>query len=107
MIQLGIGAIPNAVADALHGHRDLGVHTELLSDGLVDLVEAGVVTGTHKQRRRNKVVATFCLGTARLYSWIHENAGCRADPRRVGQRPAGDRDTSDGSPPSTPPPRST
>ncbi len=79
-IQLGIGAIPNAVADALRGHRDLGVHTELLSDGVVDLVEAGVVTGTHKTRRRNKVVATFCLGTTRLYSWIHENAAVELIP---------------------------
>ena len=80
VIQLGIGAIPNAVADALGGHRDLGVHTELLSDGIVDLVEAGVVTGTHKQRRRNKVVTTFCMGTARVYSWIHENAAVEFIP---------------------------
>jgi len=80
VIQLGIGAIPNAVADALHGHRDLGIHTELLSDGLVDLIEAGAVTGTHKQRRRNKVVTTFCLGTARLYAWIHENPSVELIP---------------------------
>jgi len=94
VLQLGIGAIPNAVADALHGHRGLGIHTELLSDGIVDLVEAGVVTGTHKQRRRNKVVATFCLGTARTYSWIHENAAVELvpvswvnDPRVIATEP--------------------
>jgi acyl-CoA hydrolase len=80
VIQLGIGAIPNAVAEALGGHRDLGVHTELLSDGIIDLVETGVVTGTHKQQRRNKVVATFCMGTGRLFSWIHENPAVELIP---------------------------
>jgi acyl-CoA hydrolase len=72
-VQVGIGAISAAVLEALSSHRDLGVHTELLSDGMIDLVERGVVTGIFKQRRRNKVVATFCLGTRRLYDWIDEN----------------------------------
>ncbi len=72
-IQLGIGAIPNAVVRALTFHRDLGIHTELLSDGVIDLVESGVATGIYKERRRNKVVTTFCLGTQRLYDWLHEN----------------------------------
>ncbi len=72
-IQVGIGAISTAVLHALSSHRDLGVHTEMLSDGMIDLVEQGVVTGIFKQRRRNKVVATFCLGTRRLYDWIDEN----------------------------------
>jgi acyl-CoA hydrolase len=72
-LQLGIGAIPNAVARALRAHRDLGVHTELLSDGIVELVDSGVVTGIYKDRRRNKVVTTFCLGTQGLYDWLHEN----------------------------------
>ena len=48
---------------SLRDHRDLGIHTELLSDGIVDLVERGVVTGVNKQLRRNKIVATFALGT--------------------------------------------
>ncbi|MEO6628999.1 MAG: acetyl-CoA hydrolase/transferase C-terminal domain-containing protein, partial [Aquihabitans sp.] len=73
-IQVGIGSIAAAVLDALSGHRDLGVHTELLHDGVVDLVEAGVVTGVHKEVRRNRIVATFCLGTRRLYDWIDANA---------------------------------
>jgi len=73
-IQVGIGAIPNALVRALDAHRDLGVHTELLSDGLVDLVEAGVVTGTKKRRAPGKVVTTFALGTARVYDFLHENA---------------------------------
>ncbi len=72
-IQAGIGAIPNALLAALTGHRDLGVHTELLSDGMIDLVEKGVVTGTHKRLAPGKVVTTFALGTNRLYDFLHEN----------------------------------
>jgi len=73
-VQTGIGAIPNAIMSALSHHRDLGVHTELISDGLVDLVEAGVVNGVRKLHNRTKVVGTFSLGTQRLYDFIHENA---------------------------------
>jgi acyl-CoA hydrolase len=73
-IQVGIGAIATAVLDGLRGHRDLGVHTELLHDGMVDLVEAGVITGTNKEVRRNRMVTTFCLGTERLYRWLDDNA---------------------------------
>ena len=72
-LQAGIGAIPNAVLSLLGEHRDLGIHTELLSDGAIDLIEQGVVTGVHKRRQRGKVITTFCLGTQRLYDFIHEN----------------------------------
>ena len=72
-LQAGIGAIPNAVLSLLGGHRDLGIHTELLSDGAIDLITSGVVTGVHKRRQRGKVVTTFCMGTRRLYDFIHEN----------------------------------
>ncbi len=72
-LQTGIGAIPNAIMTALAHHRDLGVHTELLSDGLVDLVEKGVVNGVRKLHNRTKVVGTFALGTRRLYDFLHEN----------------------------------
>ena len=89
-LQVGIGGIPNAVLDALRDHRDLGIHTELLADGIVDLVEAGVATGMRKQLRRNKVEATFCLGTQRLYDWLHDNGAVELlpvdrvnDPRRI------------------------
>jgi acyl-CoA hydrolase len=89
-LQVGIGGIPNAVLDALGEHRDLGIHTELLADGIVDLVEAGVATGVRKQLRRNKVEATFCLGTQRLYDWLHDNGAVELlpvdlvnDPRRI------------------------
>ena len=89
-LQVGIGGIPNAVLEGLQGHRDLGIHTELLADGIVDLVEAGVATGVRKQLRRNKVEATFCLGTKRLYDWLHDNGAVELlpvdlvnDPRRI------------------------
>jgi acyl-CoA hydrolase len=72
-LQTGIGAIPNAIMSALAHHRDLGVHTELLSDGLVDLIECGAVTGVRKLHNRTKVVGTFALGTQRLYDFLHEN----------------------------------
>ena len=89
-LQVGIGGVPNAVLEGLLGHRDLGIHTELLADGIVDLVEAGVATGVRKQLRRNKVEATFCLGTQRLYDWLHDNGAVELlpvdlvnDPRRI------------------------
>lgn len=72
-LQTGIGAIPNAIMRALAHHRDLGVHTELVSDGLVDLVERGVVNGVRKLHNRTKVVGTFALGTQRLHDFLHEN----------------------------------
>ncbi len=72
-VQVGIGGVPNALMASLKGHRHLGVHTELVSDGIMDLVECGAVTGTRKQERPNKVVATFALGTQRLYDWLHDN----------------------------------
>lgn len=73
-IQVGIGSIPNALVAALRDHRDLGVHTELLSDGLMGLIDAGVVTGTKKERAPGKVVTTFALGTNALYDFMNENA---------------------------------
>ena len=81
-IQTGIGSIPNAILSALSGHRDLGVHTELLSDGLMDLVDAGVVTGVAKQLNRTKAVGTFALGTRRLYDFLDENAAFELWPVR-------------------------
>jgi acyl-CoA hydrolase len=93
-IQTGIGAIPNAILAALHGHRDLGIHTELLSDGLIDLIETGVVTGARKRMNRTKTVGTFALGTRRLYDFIADNTAVELwpvtyvnDPRRIGAEP--------------------
>ena len=72
-LQLGIGAIPAAVGAALLGKRDLGVHTELFNDTVVDLVEAGAVTGAAKEINRGKIVSAFVMGTQRLYRFIDDN----------------------------------
>ncbi|MBI5105897.1 MAG: propionyl-CoA--succinate CoA transferase [Solirubrobacterales bacterium] len=89
-LQVGIGGVPNALLSRLKDHRHLGIHTELISDGIVELVERGVVTGTCKRTRPNKVVATFCLGTQRLYDWLDDNGAVEMlpvdlvnDPRRI------------------------
>ncbi len=93
-IQLGIGSIPAAVAQQLTGHRNLGVHTELFSDPLVDLIEAGVVTGTNKSKHRGRAVTTFALGTRRLYDFLDHNDMVTFlavdevnDPRNIGSEP--------------------
>lgn len=71
--QAGIGGIPNAVIRLLGSHKNLGIHTELLSDGVIDLVETGVVTGSEKKTYQGKIVTTFALGTRRLYEFLDEN----------------------------------
>ena len=81
-IQTGIGAIPNAILSALSGHRDLGVHTELISDGVMELVEAGVITGVAKQLNRTKTVGTFALGSERLYRFLDDNPAFELWPVR-------------------------
>jgi len=81
-IQVGIGSIPEAVLGALAGHRHLGAHTELISDGLMELMERGVITGVGKQLNRTKTVGTFALGTQKLYDALHENAACELWPVR-------------------------
>lgn len=93
-IQLGIGAIPSEVATLLVDHQHLGVHTELLSNPIVDLVEAGAVTGTYKKMNRGRIVTTFALGSQRLYDFCHDNDAVVFlavdevnDPRRIGREP--------------------
>jgi len=81
-IQTGIGSIPNAILSALRGHRDLGVHTELLSDGVMELVDLGAITGVAKQLNRTKAVGTFALGTRGLYDFLDENAAFELWPVR-------------------------
>jgi acyl-CoA hydrolase len=73
-IQAGIGAIPSTILSLLHDHRDLGLHTELISDGVMDLFESGALTGTRKVSRPGKLVATFALGSQRLYTFLHDNS---------------------------------
>jgi acyl-CoA hydrolase len=72
-LQMGIGNIPNAVLACLSNHKKLGIHTEMFSDGIIDLVEKGVITGELKRKRKNKIVSSFLLGTKRLYQFVHEN----------------------------------
>jgi 4-hydroxybutyrate CoA-transferase len=79
-LQLGIGAIPDAVLRCLGGKKHLGVHSELFSDGIIDLVEAGVIDGEAKALHRGKLVAGFLLGTRRLFDWVHDNAMVELHP---------------------------
>lgn len=72
-IQLGIGGIPNAVAASLMDKKDLGVHTEMITTGMMKLVKAGVITGKRKNFNKGKLVATFALGTRELYNFIDNN----------------------------------
>jgi len=72
-LQLGIGGIPNAVAAGLKGKKDLGIHTEMMTSGMVDLIEAGVITGKKKTLHKGKHVATFALGNKKLYDFINNN----------------------------------
>ena len=87
-IQTGIGAIPNAIMSVLHDHRDLGIHTELLSDGVVDLIERGVVNGVRKNLNRTKTVGTFALGTHRLHRFLADNTAIELWPVRYVNNPA-------------------
>ncbi len=72
-LQLGIGAIPDAVLLFLKGKKNLGIHSEMFSDGVVELLEAGVVTNECKQIEKGKCVATFLMGTDRLYNYVNDN----------------------------------
>jgi acyl-CoA hydrolase len=89
-LQAGIGAIPNEVLGLLGDHEGLGVHTELLADGFVDLVEKGVITGARKRTHQNKIITTNALGSRRLYEFVDENPGVEFwpvnytnDPRNI------------------------
>lgn len=72
-LQAGIGSIPDAVLAALAGHRNLGVHTEMLSDGVMQLVRAGVINGSRKSVLPGKLVTSFIMGSRTLYEWAHDN----------------------------------
>ncbi len=72
-LQMGIGGIPNAALSCLGNHKNLGIHTEMFSDGVIPLVEKGVITGTHKVKHPGKIVAGFVIGTRKVYDFIHDN----------------------------------
>ncbi len=79
-IELGIGEIPQAVLEFLKDKKDLGIHTEMFTDAIIDMIEAGVVNGERKTLDRNKVVASFCFGTKRLYDYIDNNPAFSFNP---------------------------
>ncbi|HXC03273.1 MAG TPA: acetyl-CoA hydrolase/transferase C-terminal domain-containing protein [Bacteroidia bacterium] len=72
-LQMGIGKIPNAVLGELINHKDLGIHSEMFSDGVIDLVERGVITGSYKKKHPGKMVAGFILGSRKLYDFVDDN----------------------------------
>ena len=72
-LQMGVGTIPDAVLQCLKNHKDLGIHTEMLSDGVIDLIQNGVVNNKYKTIHRHKTVTSFCFGTRRLYDFVDDN----------------------------------
>jgi len=72
-VELGIGRIPQSVLEYLGDKKELGIHTEMFTDKIIDMIEAGVITGYHKAVDQGKIVASFCLGTQRLYKYIDNN----------------------------------
>jgi 4-hydroxybutyrate CoA-transferase len=70
---MGIGAIPNAVLSCLGNHKDLGIHSEMFSDGILPLVEKGIINGTNKARHKRAIVGSFAVGSEKLYQFIHDN----------------------------------
>jgi acyl-CoA hydrolase len=93
-LQMGIGAIPNAALACLTNHKDLGVHTEMFADGVLELVEKGVITGANKVVDKGKLVSTFLMGSQKVYDFIHNNpqvmmmdVGYTNDPFIIAQQP--------------------
>jgi acyl-CoA hydrolase len=72
-LQMGIGSIPNAALAKLSNHKDLGLHTEMFSDGVIDLIQSGVINCNYKGTTRGRVLATFLIGSKRLYDFVNDN----------------------------------
>ncbi len=72
-LQMGIGGIPNAVLQCLHNHKDLGIHTEMFSDGIIDLVQKGIITNRYKAIHPGLLVSSFAMGSRRLYDFMDNN----------------------------------
>ncbi len=89
-LQVGVGSIPEQVLHRLGNHKELGVHSELLGEGFIDLIEGGVITGTRKRTHSGKIIATSAMGTRRLFEFVDENVGIEFwpvdytnDPRQI------------------------
>ncbi|WP_341836245.1 acetyl-CoA hydrolase/transferase C-terminal domain-containing protein [Chitinophaga pollutisoli] len=76
-LQLGIGTIPDMVLRNLSGHKDLGLHTEMMSDGVIPLIESGVINNSRKKLNTGKTVTSFMTGTEKLYKFVHDNPSIR------------------------------
>ncbi|NGZ26917.1 MAG: GNAT family N-acetyltransferase, partial [Magnetococcales bacterium] len=87
-LQMGIGKIPDAVLNYLHDRNDLGIHTEMFSDGVVDLIREGVVNNRRKNTHLGKSVVSFCMGTRKLYDFVHENPHVEFHPSEYVNNPA-------------------
>lgn len=72
-LQIGLGRVPNEALQHIKDRRDLGIHSDVITDGIVNLVDAGVVTGRRKTLHRDRIVTSYCLGTRRLYDFVHDN----------------------------------
>jgi acyl-CoA hydrolase/RimJ/RimL family protein N-acetyltransferase len=72
-LQIGLGRVPHEALRHLRHHRDIGIHSDVVTDGIIDLVEAGVVTGRYRTRHHGRIVTSYCLGTRRLYDFIDDN----------------------------------
>ena len=70
---MGIGSIPDAILAQLGGHKDLGIHSEMFSDGVVDLMQTGAITNNRKVIHQGKLVTSFTVGTRKLFDWMHNN----------------------------------
>jgi acyl-CoA hydrolase len=79
-LQMGIGSIPNAALAALKDRRDLGIHTEMFSDGVIDLVESGAITGALNPIHPGKIIACFLMGSQKLYDFVHDNPQVEMHP---------------------------
>ncbi len=93
-LQMGIGAIPNAALSCLTNHKNLGIHTEMFADGVLDLVDKGIINGENKVLDKGKLVSTFLMGSQKVYDFIHNNpqvlmqdVGYTNDPFIIAQQP--------------------
>jgi len=87
-IQLGIGGIPNAALKSMEGKKDLGIHTEMVSDGIIEAIESGLITGSKKTLHTHKVVATFLFGSKRVYEHAHDNPVFEVHPVNYTNNPS-------------------
>ncbi|MBF0126087.1 MAG: GNAT family N-acetyltransferase [Magnetococcales bacterium] len=87
-LQMGIGRIPDAVLRSLTHHRNLGIHTEMFSDGVVELFKSGVINNAQKSLHPGKIIASFCMGTKKLYDFVHENPHIEFHPSEYINNPA-------------------